>query len=46
MSEKFDYVNECYSYGFWTEYQVKKAVKKNWITPEEFKSITGNEYAE
>ena len=44
MSEKFAYVKDCYAYGFWKEAQVKKAVIKGWISADEFKAITGNDY--
>lgn len=43
-SEKFDLVNGYYKNGLWTEQQTRNAVKKNWITVEEFEEITGKEY--
>ena len=31
--------------GMWNEVRVRNAVKKNWITEEEFKEITDKDYA-
>ena len=44
MSEKYEEVKKYYEYKFWTEKQVRNAVKKGWITEEEFKMITGESY--
>ena len=45
-SDKFEKVKSYYDKGFWKEYQVRNAVAKEWITPEEYKEITGNDYPE
>ena len=44
MSPKFEKVKEYFDIGAWNENQVRNAVVKNWITPEEFKLITGKDY--
>ena len=41
---KFDRVKKYYDAGLWNTEMVKNAVVKAWITPEEFKTITGNDY--
>lgn len=43
-SEKFDTVMTYYRRKLWTIKQVRNAVVKNWITPEEFQEITGETY--
>lgn len=44
MSPKFNKVKKYYDSGLWTIEMVRNAVVKNWITPEEFTIITGEEY--
>ena len=44
MSEKYEIVKKYYDKGLWSEYRVKMAVSKGWITPEEYKEITGQDY--
>ena len=44
MSAKFETVKKYYDMGMWTEAKVKNAVVKGWITAEEFKLITGEDY--
>lgn len=44
-SEKFALVKEYYDTGIWSKKAVKNAVKKGWITPAEYKEITGEVYA-
>lgn len=47
MSDKFELVKEYHHRGpsiGWTENQVRNAVVKKWITPEEFQLITGKKY--
>lgn len=43
-SPKFSIVEEYYKRGLWDEIRVKNAVAKQWITKEEYKQITGNDY--
>lgn len=43
-SEKFDVVMSYYRHKLWTIKQVRNAVVKEWITPEEFYEITGQTY--
>ena len=43
-SEKFALVKEYYDAGFWKKAAVRNAVKKHWITAEEYEEITGEEY--
>lgn len=45
MSPKFDMVSNYYQLGLWDIYKVHKAVEKGWITPAEFKQITGQNYS-
>lgn len=44
-SAKFEMIRDFYIQGFWSETKVRNAVVKNWITAEEFKEITGKDYA-
>ena len=44
MSEKFNLVMDYYQHGLWDLRRVKNAVEKGWITPEEYKIITGSSY--
>lgn len=44
MSANYEKVKDYYEKGLWSLDRVKKAVDR-WITPEEFKQITGIEYA-
>lgn len=46
MSAKFETVKRYYDMGFWDEKKVGNAVKKNWITADEYKLITGKDYVE
>lgn len=46
MSKKFNLVKSYYERGLWSEQRVYNAVAKGWITAEEYKLITGEEYAE
>lgn len=41
---KYDKVKQWYTLGMWTKKMVKNAVVKGWITEDEYKSITGEEY--
>lgn len=43
MSKNFEKVEFYYKRGFWSLEQVKNAVNR-WITPEEYKQITGEDY--
>lgn len=43
-SEKYDTVKKYWDDNLWTETQVRNAVKKDWITSEEFEMITGMDY--
>lgn len=42
---KFEKIKEYFERGFWDIARVRNAVIKGWITPEEFKIITGEEYS-
>ncbi len=44
MSKNYEKVNYYFSMGLWDETRVRNAVAKNWITKEEFKTITGKDY--
>lgn len=43
-SPKFDKVKAYYDNGLWKISRVREAVVRGWITEEEFKEITGEEY--
>lgn len=43
-SEKFELVKGYYDSGEWKKKAVKNAVKRGWITAEEFGEITGEVY--
>lgn len=43
-SPKFEKVKKYYDDGLWKKSQVKNAVVKGWITPDEYKEITGEDY--
>lgn len=44
MSKNYEKVDYYYGMGLWDESRVRNAVVKNWITKEEFKTITGVDY--
>lgn len=44
MSKKFNMVKNFYEQGLWSKKRVHDAVAKGWITAEEYKEITGEEY--
>lgn len=46
MSKKFNLVKKYYEQGLWSKKRVRDAVLKGWITAEEYKEITGEEYEE
>ena len=43
-SEKFYTVKNYYESGMWKKKAVKNAVKKGWITTEEYEEIVGKPY--
>lgn len=43
-SIKFSKVKTYYEQGLWSKAWVKNAVAKSWITEEEYKEITGEDY--
>lgn len=43
-SKNFEKVKKYYDDGLWNIQRVRNAVEKKWITPEEFKEITDEEY--
>ena len=43
-SEKFDLVKAYYDSGEWKKKAVKNAVKRGWITAEEYAEIVGEPY--
>ncbi len=44
-SEKYYIVKNYYDTGMWSKKAVRNAVKKGWITAEEYEEITGEVYA-
>jgi len=44
MSKKYQKVKHYYDKGLWGIGKVRDAVEKGWITEEEFKEITGEDY--
>lgn len=44
MSKYYNLVKRNYDNGFWSISKVRDAVAKGWITAEEFREITGEEY--
>lgn len=44
MSSHYEKVKSFYDNGLWNMERVKNAVVKGWITAEEFKAITGQNY--
>lgn len=44
MSAKYELVKKYYSMKVWSIERVRLAVEKRWITEEEFKMITGEDY--
>ncbi len=46
MSRKFEKVRNYYEKNLWTKEQVKNAVKKGWITADEYRDITGEDYSD
>lgn len=43
-SKKYEKVKGYYDKGLWGKVALKNAVKKNWITADEYTEITGDEY--
>ena len=43
-SENFELVESYYEAGLWKKKAVKNAVKREWITAEEYQEITGEPY--
>lgn len=43
MSANFEKVKTYYEQGFWDIHMVRNAVNR-WITPDEYKQITGQDY--
>ena len=41
---KYELVKSYYDNGMWSKKAVKNAVKKSWITAEEYKEIVGETY--
>lgn len=46
MSKKYNLVKKYYEQGLWSKRRVHDAVVKGWITADEYKEITGEEYEE
>ena len=44
-SPKFELVKGYYDIGEWKKKAIKNAVKRNWITADEYEEITGEPYA-
>lgn len=45
-SKKFTMVKHFYTIGAWDKTRVHNAVVKEWITADEYKEITGEDYTE
>lgn len=43
-SEHYDKIKRYYALKMWNESRVRNAVRRNWITEEEFTEITGKAY--
>lgn len=43
-SKHYQKVKDYYDQELWDLYRVGRAVVKGWITPEEYKEITGKDY--
>lgn len=43
-SKKFEKIKGWYENGMWTKKMVYNAVGKDWLTPEEYTEITGEDY--
>ncbi len=43
-SKNYNKVKDYYDKGYWSIEKVYNAVVKGWITPEEYKEITGYDY--
>ncbi len=43
-SEKYEVVKDYYDKGMWKKKAVRNAVVRAWITAEEYKDITGEDY--
>ena len=44
MNDKFNLLKEYYNDGLWNIKRMRNAVIKEWISEEEFKIITGENY--
>lgn len=44
-SPRFEEIRQYYETGMWKKKAVRNAVKKGWITAEEYEEITGEVYA-
>lgn len=44
MSDKYEKVKKYYDDGLWSTDKVKNAVVHKWITSDEYKEITGEDY--
>ncbi|MCD7828892.1 MAG: XkdX family protein [Clostridiales bacterium] len=44
MSAKYSKVKGYYDAGLWSKNQVRNAVIKSWITEDEYREITGEDY--
>jgi uncharacterized XkdX family phage protein len=45
-SKNYDIVKDFYDRGKWSIKRVRNAVIKRWITKDEYKEITGEDYSE
>lgn len=44
--KNYEKVKRYYSMGVWTKKMVYNAVAKGWITPADYKELTGEDYEE
>ena len=44
MSKMYETVKDFFDRGLWKNNRVRDAVKMGWITAEEYKNITGEDY--
>lgn len=45
-SKHYEKVKDYYEENYWSLSMVKNAVRKGWITEEEYKTITGEEWGD
>jgi len=46
MSRRYELVKQYYDAGLWNKKRIRDAVIKGWVTADEHKQITGEEYVD